>query len=44
MHKTCNVVWQWDLANKGRGYKENTEEWNEDVEMDDRSEFKWKEK
>ena len=44
MHKTCNVVWQWDMANKGRGYKENTEEWNEDVEMDDRSEFKWKEK
>ena len=35
---------QWDMANKDRGYKENAEEWNEDVEMDDRSEFKWKEK
>ena len=43
MHKTCNVVWQWDMANKDRGYKENTEEWNKDVEMDGRSEFKWKE-
>ena len=42
MHKTCNVVWQWDMANKGRGYKENAEDWNEDVEMDGRSEFKWK--
>ena len=21
--KTCNVVWQWDMANKDRGYKEN---------------------
>ena len=30
------------MNNKGRGYKENAEEWNEDVEMDDRSEFKWK--
>ena len=44
MHKTCNVVWQWDMANKDRWYKESAEEWNEDVEMDDRSEFKWKEK
>ena len=26
MHKTCNVVWQWDMGNKDRGYKENTEE------------------
>ena len=25
MHKTCNVVWQWDMANKDRQYKENAE-------------------
>ena len=35
---------QWDMVNNDRGYKENAEEWNEDIEMDDRSEFKWKEK
>ena len=31
---------QWDMGNNDRGYKENAEEWNEDIEMDDRSEFK----
>ena len=32
------------MANKGKGYKENAKEWNENVEIDGRSEFKWKEK
>ena len=32
------------MGNKDRWYKENIEEWNEDVEMDNMSEFKWKEK
>ena len=47
IYTTCirpAVLYGRDMGNKGRGYKENTEEWNEDVEMDDRSEFKWKEK